>query len=116
MGDVRLVNGTASSGRLEWSLGGEWVDACVPTNLTAHVASAACQFLGLGSLGIPVNRDVFGSAAEMPLLAQLECEGEEEGAGFWLPDCNISSLDASCFGSALGVICSNAAPGECQHG
>ena len=50
-GNVRLINGSSTAGRLQVQLDGEWTQVC-SDGFSADAANVACsQLLGLGSTG-----------------------------------------------------------------
>ena len=49
-GDLRLVGGSSTAGRLEMQLDGEWTAVC-SFRFSATAASVACSQMGLGSTG-----------------------------------------------------------------
>ena len=49
-GELRLVGGSSTAGRLEMQLGGVWTGVC-SFNFSATAASVACSQMGLGSTG-----------------------------------------------------------------
>ena len=50
-GNVRLINGSSTAGRLQMQLDGEWTQVC-SAGFSANAADVACsQLQGLGSTG-----------------------------------------------------------------
>ena len=75
-GDVRLVNGTASSGRVEVFHDGQWGTVCDDSwNITD--ANVVCQQLGFPSASIAHRQAFFGEGIDPIWMDNVLCTGAE---------------------------------------
>ncbi|XP_060568003.1 uncharacterized protein LOC132726676 isoform X2 [Ruditapes philippinarum] len=99
--DVRLVGGSASSGRLEVFLHGKWGTVCDDEFGTSE-AEVACRTLGFNGGGVPRQSAYYGEGTGPILFDNVKCNRKEKN----LFNCEIDYDTSDCGHSEdVGVEC-----------